>query len=146
MSFPYKLILCPVAFDENSLLAVKEAAALARAGGGKVVVLHVVWINPLATEGFVYGELRETQSREALEKLRSMVAQELAGVDFQVIVEIGEAGDTIIDAVNDLKPDLIVMATHGRQGVKHLMLGSVAERVVRHASAPVLTIHPQMAI
>lgn len=142
MAFPYKLILCPVAFDKNSLLALREAAALARAGGGKVLVLHVVWISPLATEGFVFGELRDSQTNDTQEKLRTMVEDELKGTDHELIVEIGEAGDGILDTANEAKPDLIVMATHGRHGVKHLMLGSVAERVVRHANAPVLTVHP----
>ncbi|HZP46354.1 MAG TPA: universal stress protein [Candidatus Binataceae bacterium] len=144
MAFPYKLILCPVAFDENSLRVLREAAAIARAFGGKIVVLHVVWINPLSTEGFVFAELRDSQTKAALDKLTQFVAGELSGVDHQLAVEVGEAGDTILDLAKDLKPDLIVMATHGRHGVKHLMLGSVAERIVRSADAPVLTIHPHI--
>jgi nucleotide-binding universal stress UspA family protein len=51
----------------------------------------------------------------------------------------------IIDAVNDVKPDLVVMATHGRRGFSHLMLGSVAEKVVQLSPTPVLTVRPKQS-
>ena len=57
-----------------------------------------------------------------------------------VMIEIGEPGDVIIGVQSKLEADLIVMATHGRKGLKHLVLGSVAERVVRESGVPVLTV------
>jgi nucleotide-binding universal stress UspA family protein len=60
-----------------------------------------------------------------------------------VIVEVGEPGERILDTERKFDADLVVMATHGRRGIKHLVLGSVAERIVRESSVPVLTIRPR---
>jgi nucleotide-binding universal stress UspA family protein len=143
MSFPYKRILCPVDFDDNSIWAVNEAGTLARSGKGEVRLLHVVRINPLATEGFVLGELQESQIKHARGKLEDIGKQALTGVEHEVNVEIGEPGDVILAMGKKLSADLVVMATHGRRGVARLILGSVAERVVRESIAPVLIVRPQ---
>lgn len=147
MPFPYKQILCPVDFDQNSADALIEAAALALNSTGNLLVLHVVQINPLvyqgAAEGVAGGEMFEAQ----IEFGRKQVAQMLAGVppkvNRTVIIEVGEPGERIIDAETKFNADLVVMATHGRRGLKHLVLGSVAERIVRESSIPVLTIRPR---
>ena len=81
MSFPYKRILCPVDFDDTSALALKEAGAIAKLCQGSVCVLHVVWINPLATEGYVLAQLEESQSNHARNKVAELVSGVLDGVD-----------------------------------------------------------------
>jgi|SRR5579863_7283310 len=101
MSFPYKCILCPVDFDDNSIWAVNEAGALARSGEGEVCLLHVVQINPLATEGFVLGELQGSQIELARGKLEDIGKQ--AVVDFR---------RTAVFAASDCSPSL----TSGSRG------------------------------
>jgi nucleotide-binding universal stress UspA family protein len=59
------------------------------------------------------------------------------------VIEVGEPGARIRDAETRFDADLVVMATHGRRGVTHLVLGSVAERIVRESTVPVLTIRPR---
>jgi len=56
------------------------------------------------------------------------------------MIKSGRPADVIIDAADELKPDFLVISTHGESGVAHLMFGSVAEKVIRHASCPVLTV------
>jgi nucleotide-binding universal stress UspA family protein len=143
MSFPFKRILCPVDFDDNSPCALNEAGALARSGNGQVCLLHVVRINPLATEGFVLGDLQESQMKHARGKIDDIAKTALAGVPYQASIEFGEPGDMILAAEKNLSADLVVMATHGRRGIAHLVLGSVAETVVRESTIPVLIVRPQ---
>jgi universal stress protein A len=144
MPFPYKRILCPVDFDEASVLALKEAASLALDSGATVHLLHVVQITPSldegATGGLAVGEIYEPQIEVARKELERMLTVIPSGIKREVIVEIGRPEDIIIDVQAKLGTDLVVMATHGRQGFRHLMLGSVAERVVRGSRAPVLTV------
>lgn len=147
MAFPYKRILCPTDFDGNAGLALDEAKELALRGGGTVYVLHVIQVNPLATEGYVLGELYESQIKEARDKLVEIARHHLSGpdhriVEHQILVEVGEPGDVILGMAQRLGTDLVVMATHGRRGLTRLVLGSVAERVVRESVSPVLTVRP----
>jgi nucleotide-binding universal stress UspA family protein len=142
MTFPYKRILCPVDFDDNSLHAVEQASALARGGTGRLCLLHVIQINPLATEGFVLGELYDSQEKYAREKLDQITQDRLAGVDCEILIERGNPADVILAMEKTVAPDLVVMATHGRRGFTRLVIGSVAEKVVRESITPVLTVRP----
>jgi universal stress protein A len=142
MPFPYKRILCPVDFDDNSLHAVEQASALARGGTGRLCLLHVIQINPLATEGFVLGELYDSQEKYAREKLDQITQDRLAGVDCEILIERGNPADVILAMEKTVAPDLVVMATHGRRGFTRLVIGSVAEKVVRESITPVLTVRP----
>ncbi len=140
MSFPYKRILCAVDFDDYAPATIKEAAALARAGDGVVILSHVVWVTPLASEGYVLGELQKSQMEDASLKLEELGRRNLDGVKYELAVELGDPGDGIIAAAKRCNADLVVLSTHGRRGVSHLVLGSVAERVVRLSPIPTLTV------
>ena len=76
-------------------------------------------------------------ARTELDRMLTVIPSEIKR---EVIIEIGRPGDLILDIQAKLGSDLVVMATHGRKGFRHLMLGSVAERVVRESRAPVLTV------
>lgn len=144
MPFPYRKILCPVDFDDNSAQAMKEAGALALQSGAVLHLLHVVQINPLvaqgAAEGFAGKEFYDTQVESARRQLEELAQSMPPAVKLELVIEIGEPGYLIVAAEQRLGADLVVMATHGRRGLKHLVLGSVAERVVRESSVPVLTV------
>ena len=146
MPFPYRRILCPVDFDGCADDALREAAALALNGAGMLQVLHVAQINPLADqgagEGFAAGELYESQERFARKQVEQILAAMPPEIKREVAIAIGEPGDRILEAEINLHSDIVVMATHGRRGIKHLVLGSIAERVVRESKIPVLTVHP----
>jgi nucleotide-binding universal stress UspA family protein len=136
--------LCPLDFDENSAHALQHAAALARQSGGLLLLLHVIQINPLvaqgAAEGFAGKELYDTQVEAARRQLEETAERIAPNVKCEITVEIGEPGALIVEAVTRLGADLLVMATHGRRGLKRLVLGSVAERVARESIVPVLIV------
>jgi nucleotide-binding universal stress UspA family protein len=144
MPFPYKRILCPVDFDQFSALALREAASLALDSGATVHLLHVVQITPSldegATGGLAVGGNYESRIEVARKELERMLTGIPSEIKREVIIEIGRPEDLILDIQGKLGTDLVVMATHGRKGFRHLMLGSVAERVVRDSRAPVLTV------
>lgn len=138
-------VLCPVDFSEDSKVALRHAAGLARASGGELLVLHVVEPILYPVE---YGmapvptvDLESTATANARKKLEELVAGVAGGgLVAKSRVIFGRADQQICDAAKEGGFDLIVLATHGLTGLKHLLLGSVAERVVRHADCPVLTV------
>lgn len=104
----------------------------------------MVQINPLtaqgAAQGFAGKDFYDSQVEAARGRLEECAQCVPSGVKRELAVEIGEPGALIIAAPQRLGADLVVMATHGRRGLKHLVLGSVAERVVRESTVPVLTV------
>ena len=88
--------------------------------------------------------IRRDYEEETLEHLRQLVPSTFTG-SWQAQIGIGDPADAIVQAAADLPADLIVMGTHGRTGLQHVLLGSVAEKVVRHASCPVLTVRHKKA-
>ena len=139
MSTPFRRILVPHDFSESADAALELAADLAAAQGATLDVLHVV--EPFHPPPEVVTWLRESQQiGPQLKRLEQLVAARLGGrrLTFQCKVVTGHPLDAILEAARDA--DLIVMATQGRTGIPHLLIGSVAERVVRHATKPVLTL------
>ncbi len=140
--FSFRKILCPVAFDQNSLKALRFACDLAEAGKANLILLHAVAMPPAPEVALPFGKL-ETAARTRLEKL---ARQKIPGkVRYEVKVMLGDPSSEVLQASKRSGADLIVMATHGRKGIRRLVLGSVAERVVREAPCPVLTIGPTSA-
>ena len=135
----FRRIVCPVDFDQNSLMALRTASELAQERGATVRVLHVVPTPAGPEVALPFGKL-ETEARAKLEKL---ARREIgAKADYEVEVMIGDPKIEILQLAKRLRADLIVMATHGRKGFRHIVLGSVAEAVVREAPCPVLTVRP----
>ena len=112
--------------------------------GATLYLMHVVQINPLtaqgAAEGFAGKNLYDSQVEHARARLKQYAETIPATVARELVVEFGEPGNLILAAQQQLGVDLVVMATHGRRGLKHLVLGSVAERIVRECTVPVLTV------
>jgi nucleotide-binding universal stress UspA family protein len=86
------------------------------------------------------ADIRSTAAR----RLEEFVRDHFAGLPVRSDVLDGNAVDEILTAARDTKRSLIVMGTHGRTGLAHLLIGSVAERVVRHSPIPVTTVRPQV--
>jgi len=144
----FKQILVPIDFSDCSLRALDYALTLALPFGAKITLLHVV--EPAVSQQSYLGvtpPLEETYQslveagRERLVALsRKRIGNRLRA---ETLVRIGRAHSEIPDTAKALSADLIVMGTHGYTGLKHLLLGSTTERVVRHAACPVLTIRPK---
>ena len=132
-------ILFPTDYSDASLAAVPHATALARERGATLMIVHVAEpIGALAAAGGFSGAVdpHPEYDAEQLEKVEP--------ADTQVTCERrllrGRPADEIVQLAVDENVDLIVMATHGRTGLGHLLMGSVAEAVVRAAPCPVLTV------
>jgi nucleotide-binding universal stress UspA family protein len=140
-----KRILVPVDFSECSLAAVDWATLLALRFYSEIDVLHVWNPSPFSLWTPYPGDTSEhlvSFDRElaGVDMKRILTRLESSGIPSRAIVESGDPLRTILRLAEEARYDVIVMGTHGRRGVSHLLLGSVAESVVRRAPCPVLTI------
>jgi nucleotide-binding universal stress UspA family protein len=135
---PVRTILCPIDLAEPCEPAFRLACSLARDQGASVIVLHVY--PPPCCHGEVVAQRPPDGYRESLRHLlRQYQAPGLpGGVDHRL--EEGEPIPEILRVAREAAADLIVMGTHGRGGLSRLLLGSVAEHVLRAAPCPVLTV------
>ena len=136
-------ILVPTDFSKPSLRALKAAADFARLYGGRITLLYVLEPPALPTlptfPNAVKVGIWTAELRSQLEKLgRKHIDPE----HYQrALVHYGKPVDEIVEAARVHKMDLIVIATHGYTGLQRVLLGSTAERVIRYAPCPVLTVH-----
>lgn len=140
-------ILCATDFSEEGQAAEAKALELVRALGGELVYVHVSVETPLYGEAaFAMADVErvyEAQRRWADDTLRARVAAaEKAGVAARAMLRVGVPFEQIVEAAAEEAADMLVIGTHGRSGLNRLLMGSVAERVVRLASCPVLTVRP----
>jgi nucleotide-binding universal stress UspA family protein len=137
-----KEILVPIDFSRPAKKALRYAVAFATQFGAKLTLVHVV--EPVAMLDLVSPLLMENDKVMRAAKSRLDLLCKQTGIDSgsvaKTLVRSGTPFKEITDAARTLKVDLIVIATHGYSGLKHAMLGSTAERVVRHASCPVLIV------
>ncbi len=138
-------ILCPVDFSEPSEAALAHAEELARRFSAQLTVLHVVEpiIHPVAyglppVAPVNYEDLARESAAKALAPIVARL--EAAGVQASPLVDAGAASQRICQVAGEGGYDLVVVATHGYTGLKHVLLGSTAERVVRSCPCPVLTV------
>ena len=136
-------ILVPTDFSEPSKYALRYACRLADQFKAEVHQVHVVEALPdLYFEGAIFTSETEGRMRETAEKLLKKQPQApwADGVTVTHEVRQGTPLNEILAAAKDFEADLIVIGTHGRSGVGHLLLGSVAEKVIRKSPCPVLTV------
>jgi nucleotide-binding universal stress UspA family protein len=140
-----KQILVPIDFSDCSFRALEYALALASPLGAKLTLLHVV--EPAVYQQSYLGvtppveETNQNLLEAGRERLAALARKRIGSrLRSESLVRIGRAHSEIPDTAKALNADLIVMGTHGYTGLKHVLLGSTTERVVRHASCPVLTV------
>jgi nucleotide-binding universal stress UspA family protein len=138
-----KTIVVPIDFSSPSMTALRYATRLAEQFGSVVRLVHVVepapFLNDLPSVALVRTD--QAIAKEAKLKLQATAQQEIEElVPVYPEVRIGKAYNEIVAAAKVSCADLIVIATHGYTGLKHALLGSTAERVVRHAHCPVLVV------
>ena len=141
-------ILCPVDLSEASRAALDHAAALARWYEARLTALHVVPLVPttLSFPPAISAATLEPISPEVfLEELRRFTASVAETVPTDTVVLSGDPARTVLDQAHAVQADLLVLGTHGRSGFERLVLGSVAEKVLRRATCPVLTVPPAAA-
>jgi universal stress protein A len=144
MSIPQR-ILVPLDFGEPSMHALTYAKTLAEPLGASLDLLYVVPNPYVADPSGLYMALPQNLlddfEREARTRLEhTLTPEERKTLKAQTSVRTGDPLVEIVEQARQTAVDLIVMGTHGRTGVSHLLLGSVAERVIRTAPCPVLTV------
>ena len=142
-----KKVLVPVDFSDSSDVALRYGRALASAFGASLHIIHVVqepYAQPWAVEayGFSMATLQEDWIKEANAKLEGLLTvTDKSTLKATAITILGHPVSEILRFAADERIDLVVMGTHGRGPLGHMVMGSVADRVVRHAPCPVLTVH-----
>jgi universal stress protein A len=144
----FRRILVPHDFSASAARALGVAAALARAHRGRLHVLHVITpFQPVTgipeMTGFVPDRELLAGARQALTDAVARTVRGRGAPPVTLSVVLGDPYRRIVEAAR--RADVIVMATAGRTGLSHLLMGSVAEKVVRHAPVPVLTVRPAPA-
>jgi universal stress protein A len=139
MAFPFRKLLVPIDFHEHSLGAIEIAKNIAQINGGMVTLLHVVPMDePL--NGPMYEEDFKKQAEKNAARLAEIGSQQLQGLKYEIVTEIGDPATGIIDAAASREVDAIVIGTHGRKGLRRILMGSVAEVVLREAKCPVIAL------
>lgn len=146
--FSVKTILCPLDFSEPSEQTFKVAVELASVFSARLFLVNVVpelpALPPDPNFVFEVPEYELTLSADADEKLHNLANQAASrGIAVDTTVGHGDAAKEIVRIAEDQSADLIVIATHGLTGLQHAVFGSVAEKVVRMAKCPVLSIRLQ---
>jgi universal stress protein A len=135
-------ILVPVDFSVHSIKALETALSLAGTFGAEITLVHIVeqiiypgdWMYPPIAMTDFAAEQREQISA----KLKALAKR--SGIKSHEVVRLGRAWQEVVEVAKERKADLIVLATHGYTGLRHVLLGSVAEKILRHAPCPVLSI------
>lgn len=151
MSTRITRILCPLDFSEYSRHALEQAVAIARQHDARVIAMHAFALAPVAAAmpagsptvlepGRLTGSMRAALEEDLLDFTASVNA---AGVPVEPEIAGGDPVGAIIREAERREADLIVMGTHGRSGFNRIVLGSVAESVLRQATCPVLTVPPR---
>ena len=140
-----KKILCPTDFSESSLEALTQATEIAIEFGAELLLVHVLPVLPAlpSDPNFVFRvpEYEQALHADAERNLRTLAESPASkGVQVHTFVGHGDAGHEIVRLAGEQGADLIIIATHGRTGWRHVAFGSVAEKVVRLAQCPVLSL------
>jgi nucleotide-binding universal stress UspA family protein len=136
-------IVCPTDFSPTAARAVDLATRMAAACGAELVLLHVVPAINYPSRGIAIAGAFPQLEQELQAKAKERLDQQQIGAQGITVrreVRHGDPYEQILACARDVKADLVVLGTHGHTGLKHALLGSTTERVVRLAECPVLTV------
>lgn len=138
-----KTILVPIDFSDDSEKALRYAIGFAKRFNAEIILLHVTqsvdyYMGPLSAAAQEFDRDTKVSAEAELQRFIQQFALAISRVSYKL--SAGNPSEEIISSAQDFHADLIVIATHGRRGLKHVLLGSVAEAVIRHSQCPVLVI------
>jgi nucleotide-binding universal stress UspA family protein len=164
MKLDFKRILCPVDMSDFSLAALRLAVKLAECSDATLDILHVIHnpfdelymsalteSDPALIDAYALEPQKRAKIVRATEEHSEVLLKQFCHdtvkhhSKVRYHVRSGDPFELILDGAQDYRTDLIVLATHGRTGIKRLVIGNVAEKVVRHAPCPVLTVKARAA-
>ncbi|MBK9270275.1 MAG: universal stress protein [Saprospiraceae bacterium] len=147
----YRNIVCPYDHSEFAERALDKAARMSMDQGGKLFLIHVL-VNPFLFDGGSHLLSTNVMATDLMLKIKEEAIQQMGtvkdkliaqfpGVEVEVIFTEGsDIGEAIMSAAEDKNADLIVMGSHGRKGLRRLVMGSVAEYILRESKCPVLIV------
>lgn len=142
-----KKILLPTDLSPASISAFKYAKSLAEKYGASIYVLHVLENIPILAIhalDLTLERIEKNMAENAKIQLEKIVKENLKTKNkVQIFIRKGVVDEEIVKFADEKKVDLIVMGTHGRTGIEYTLLGSIAEKIVRRAKCPVLTVKPE---
>jgi nucleotide-binding universal stress UspA family protein len=146
----FKRIIVPIDFSDCSRKALEYAAATARAHRSKLTILHVY------EESFIEPYVRAANTEEEAQEIVRGIEQvnegkyddflkkiDLSGVEYDKLLRKGIPSNEIVETAREQQAQLIVVGTHGRSGIKHMLIGSDAEEVVRNAPCDIVVVKPE---
>jgi len=141
----FQRILVPIDFSNGSLMALEYAVALAHQLQSKLILLHIVEPSIHQDSDFRVSppssEANQMLVEAGRKRLVALAEKRIAlGLQVEALVRMGHPHSEIPDTARAMAAEMIVVGTHGSTGLEHLVLGSTAERIVRHAPCPVLTV------
>jgi nucleotide-binding universal stress UspA family protein len=142
MAYPFRAILTPIQFDDPSLLSLGLAKRMAQDSGATLHLLHVI---PILAEPAINPTTHSREENKEIQELKRIAERHLGDIKFELhtrFAALGSLAKEINQVAVEVNADLIVLKTHGRHGLSHLFLGSVAEELVRSAPCSVLTLTP----
>ena len=138
----FKTILCPTDFSEESYRAIEYGLRFAKAAGGTLLLAHIIHVpsGELYQPDLHVMTFNEAKQRAMtlLEELRQKRLQNYPKCE--LLVDIGDPHEMLLGIATQRKVDLIIIATHGRSGIEHLIMGNVAEKIIRHAPCPLFVV------
>ncbi|HLE31585.1 MAG TPA: universal stress protein [Bacteroidota bacterium] len=137
MRIPRRIVV-PTDLSEFSLEALRYAEEVARLFNGEILVLHV--IDPRVKTG-AKADDAEFEARKAVVHL--LMEHAIVPQSLRLEISRGSAVEEILKTVTQFQADLVIMSTHGRSGLRNVLMGSIAEHVVRLSPVPVLTVKPE---
>ena len=146
----FKRIIVPVDFSDCSRKALKSAIAIAKAHKSNLIILHV--FEESFVEPYVRAANSEEEAEEIIEKIELvnetkydefLKENDFSGIKYNKLLKKGIPETEIVKIAMDQQADLIVMGTHGRSGIKHILIGSTSEEVVRTVHCDIIVVKPE---
>lgn len=138
-------ILVPVDFSAETTHSIDYAIAIGKKFSSRITLFHVVQPMPPPDQFMPAQDCQRAMADAASERLRDLSATDTLSIDVETDLTSGNPFSSIVDRAQQGGIDLIIMPTHGRTGLKHVLMGSVAERVVQYAPCPVLVVRPRQS-
>ncbi len=135
-----KTYLVPVDFSKGSEIALKHAIKMSRENNGKLLLVHVISTTFAFPLEVGFSDIFEALEKEAREGIKKLAQRNRLKKYRFVLISGGDTAQVIANLARKFRAHMIIMGSHGRTGLKRLMLGSVAERTLRYADCPVLIV------
>ncbi len=139
MSFTAQKIVVPIDFSTSSEKAIRKAMEIAQ-DCSAISLIHVLYPLEAMSPGVIWGDFDDKKREQAVKKSFKKFLKDYECQEVQTAVRFGHPGEEVVDYAEEIGADLIIVPSHGHHGMKRFVLGSIAEKIIRHAKCPVLVL------